>query len=67
MPKYSDRESRIAVDVEPLSEGCRLVLTQQPAPASAEEAERYRAGWATILEGLARRLGEEEAKEGEEP
>jgi two-component system cell cycle response regulator DivK len=65
--KYSQRTSRIAVDVEPLSEGCRLVLTQQPAPASAEEAERYRGGWATILEGLAMRLGEEAVQEGEEP
>ena len=56
--KYSDRTSRIAVDVEPLSEGCRLVLTQEPAPISADEAEKYRRGWATVLEGLGASLGE---------
>ncbi len=56
--KYSDRASRIAVDVEPLSEGCRLVLIQEPAPASADEAEKYRRGWAAVLEGLAASLGE---------
>jgi uncharacterized protein YndB with AHSA1/START domain len=58
VPKYSDRSSRVAVDVEPLSEGCRLVLAQEPAPASADEAEKYRRGWAAVLEGLAASLGE---------
>jgi two-component system cell cycle response regulator DivK len=65
--KYPDRTSRIAVDVEPLSEGCRLVLGQEPAPASAEEAERYRGGWASVLDGLASHLDGGAGQEGEEP
>ena len=56
VPKHSDGTSRIAVDVEPLSEGCRLVLTQEPAPGSAEEADRYRDGWAAILDALGEHL-----------
>jgi hypothetical protein len=34
------------------------VLTQEPAPASADEADQYRRGWAAVLEGLAASLGE---------
>jgi two-component system cell cycle response regulator DivK len=58
VPRYSDRTSRIAVDIEPLADGARLVLTQEPAPDSAEEAGKYRHGWATVLDGLAAALGE---------
>ena len=54
VPKYSERSSRVAIDLAPESEGCRLVL--DAGEESAEDAEKYRKGWSTILEGLAAEL-----------
>jgi two-component system cell cycle response regulator DivK len=56
VPKFSDEENRISVDLSPDKDGCRLVL--QGAEAPADEVEKYREGWSMILDGLAARLGE---------
>ncbi|NEX92528.1 SRPBCC domain-containing protein [Caulobacter sp. 17J65-9] len=48
----------MSVEITPRDGGCELNLVQEMAPAFAEYAERTRAGWAKILEGLARALGE---------
>ncbi|HEY5723086.1 MAG TPA: SRPBCC domain-containing protein [Allosphingosinicella sp.] len=56
VPKYSDDSSRIAIDIAPEGETCRLVLDageEEPA-----EAEKYRRGWSTVLDNLAAELGE---------
>ena len=56
VPKYSDDSSRIAIDIAPEGEACRLVLDageEEPA-----EAEKYRHGWSTVLDNLAAELGE---------
>jgi hypothetical protein len=62
VPKFSEQESRVAVDLTPDGEGCELVLIAGEAPA--DDAAKFEAGWSTILEGLAVRLGE--GKEEEE-
>jgi two-component system cell cycle response regulator DivK len=56
VPRYSDDEARIAVEIAGAEEGARLKLTQRPAPASPEDAEQYRQGWGAVLDGLARAL-----------
>jgi two-component system cell cycle response regulator DivK len=61
VPKFSDDSSRVAIDFAPEDEGCRLVL--DAGEEAAEDAEKYRKGWSTILEGLAVEVGER--KEGE--
>ncbi|MBC6982696.1 SRPBCC domain-containing protein [Caulobacter sp. 17J80-11] len=56
--KYSENFDRVIVEIAPREAGCELTLVQEMAPEFAEYAERTRAGWAKILEGLARALGE---------
>ena len=58
VPKYSDDSSRVAIDLAPEGEACRLVL--EADEETAEDAEKYRKGWSTILEGLAAELGGKE-------
>ncbi|WP_165248232.1 SRPBCC family protein [Paludisphaera soli] len=55
VPKYSQQEDRLIVEIVPLETGCELTLTHERlAPAYHEQA---RAGWGMILDGLATRLG----------
>jgi uncharacterized protein YndB with AHSA1/START domain len=49
----------VTIEIHPLERGCELTLTHGLKPQYAEFAEKTRAGWASILEGLARTLGEE--------
>jgi two-component system cell cycle response regulator DivK len=56
VPRYSDDIARISVDIESAEGGARLRLTQRPGPASPEDAEQFRQGWAVVLDGLARAL-----------
>jgi uncharacterized protein YndB with AHSA1/START domain len=55
VPRYSDDEARISVEIEArgAEDGARLKLTQRPGPASPEDAEQYRQGWSAVLDGLA--------------
>ena len=63
VPKYSPDSSRVAIDFGGDGNGCFLTL--DAGEEAADDADKYRRGWATILEGLARQLGEE-AKEEQE-
>jgi two-component system cell cycle response regulator DivK len=59
VPKYSENEARVEVEIAAEGEGaCTLSLTQAVAPAWADEADRIREGWGSILAALAARLGE---------
>lgn len=49
---------RVVVEITPLETGCALTLTHEMHPEWAEYAGRTERGWAMILDGLARTLGE---------
>jgi uncharacterized protein YndB with AHSA1/START domain len=49
---------RVTIDIVPLESGCELTLTHEMKPEWAEYADRTEQGWAGIIEGLARVLGE---------
>lgn len=53
VPKYSEQEDCIAIDIVPTSGGCNLVLTHELSP---EWREQTRQGWETLLETLANQL-----------
>jgi two-component system cell cycle response regulator DivK len=59
VPKYSQDMSRVAIDLAPAAAagGCDLIL--DAGEETAEDAAKYRKGWSTVLDGLARQLGEE--------
>lgn len=61
VPKYSSASSRVEVDFGGDGEGC--LLTLDAGEATTEDAEKYRRGWGTILDGLTRHLGEEAKEE----
>ena len=50
--------SSVAIDIAPADgdQGCELSL--DAGEQTAEDAAKYRKGWATVLDGLARELGE---------
>jgi uncharacterized protein YndB with AHSA1/START domain len=50
--------SRVTIDISPDGAGSLLTLTQLIAPEWASKSLAFRAGWAGILEGLARETGE---------
>lgn len=54
----AEAPSRVDVDFEARDGGCLVSLTHALDPRWAAFEERVRAGWAGILEGLARALGE---------
>jgi two-component system cell cycle response regulator DivK len=63
VPKYSENEERVRIEITPLPEGCELVLAQTVSPGAPASPERIAQGWETILAALANRLerqGEEE-------
>lgn len=45
--------TRVTVEVAPQGAGCRLTLSHEIADKWADYADRTRAGWTRILEGLA--------------
>jgi len=54
VPKYSQQEDRITVEIVPLGEGCELTLTHENLDAEYED--RTRAGWTKVLDALATSL-----------
>ena len=50
VPAFSPEMSRVAIEIVPEQEGCRLTLTHEGV--LPEFAERSREGWAGILAGL---------------
>jgi uncharacterized protein YndB with AHSA1/START domain len=60
VPKYSQDEDRICIEIKPLGSGCELTLTHELRPAMADVLGRAEAGWRGILEILAEQLPPEE-------
>lgn len=58
MPKFTEDRDRIVIDIEAVEDGCELVLTHAMAAEWAAYAERTEQGWARMLDGLAKSLGE---------
>jgi two-component system cell cycle response regulator DivK len=56
VPKFSEGESRVAIDLTPAGEGCDLVLDAGEAPAP--DAAKFAQGWTKVLDALAAHLGE---------
>jgi uncharacterized protein YndB with AHSA1/START domain len=56
VPKYSNVSTRVAIDIKPLASGCELALTHEGV--MPDYIERTENGWTTLLEALARELGE---------
>ena len=57
VPKYSDKMTRVAIDLKPLPTGCELTLTHEGV--LPEWLESGREGWGKILDGLAAHLAED--------
>lgn len=60
VPKYSQAEDRIQIEIRPLRSGCELTLTHEMQPDMTEVRGRAEAGWRGILEILAEQLFPEE-------
>lgn len=57
--KHSADADRVQIDIVPLETGgCELTLTHEMKPEWAAYAARTQEGWTTIVDGLARVLGE---------
>jgi uncharacterized protein YndB with AHSA1/START domain len=53
VPKYSQQEDRVTIEIEPLAQGCELTLTTETPDEWAEDTAR---GWSMILDVLDARL-----------
>lgn len=56
--KYSDALDRISIDLRPRGNGCELTLSHTMSAAHAGIQTKVEEGWSTVLEGLAKTLGE---------
>jgi uncharacterized protein YndB with AHSA1/START domain len=65
VPKYSDEESRVTIEIEPHASGCTLTLTQEMPASVADRGARTREGWQRIFERLEKRLSSAEESCGE--
>lgn len=54
VPKYSQENTRVTVDIVPVGSGCELTLTHEGV--LPDYASRTENGWTGILEGLAETL-----------
>jgi two-component system cell cycle response regulator DivK len=61
VPKYSPDISRVAIEIEPNSDGCRLVLVA--GEANSGDRAKFEQGWSMILDGLAAELAKDDRKE----
>jgi uncharacterized protein YndB with AHSA1/START domain len=52
-------QSRVTIDVRPLTSGCEVSLAHAMDPRWADFADRVRSGWTTMLDALARTLSAE--------
>lgn len=53
---HADDESRVIIDIAPLTHGCELTLTHEMSSKWADFVERSRAGWAKMIAALAATL-----------
>jgi uncharacterized protein YndB with AHSA1/START domain len=58
VPQFSRETTRVTVMIDPRDGGCELALTHDGV--LADYAERTAAGWNTMLDGLARTLGDDD-------
>ncbi|MCG6114259.1 MAG: SRPBCC domain-containing protein [Mesorhizobium sp.] len=57
VPQFSPDYDRVTIEIVRLDKGCELTLTNEMAPAMAEEwVERTLEGWTKMLAGLSDRL-----------
>ena len=49
-------DSQVMIEIVPAADGCALTLTHALDPAWADDADRTRAGWTTMLEALSKVL-----------
>ena len=63
VPKYSDNEERVEIDIVPAEGGSDLSLTQTVSPGAAADPERIQRGWETVLAALAVNI-ESEGEDG---
>jgi two-component system cell cycle response regulator DivK len=66
VPKFSGSTERVTVEIAPAESGAELTLSQTLPAHATDMAERIARGWATVLEGLARELGEADHREEED-
>ena len=57
-PAEEGEWTRVSIDIAATGSGCRLTLTHEMDPEWAAYEEQTRKGWTTILDSLARALGE---------
>ena len=57
VPKFSDKMTRVTIDLKPSPTGCELTLTHEGV--LPEWLESGREGWGKILDGLAAHLAED--------
>jgi len=58
MPKFTEDRDRITIEIAALGDGCELTLTHPMAAEWAAYVEQTEQGWARMLDGLAKSLGE---------
>jgi uncharacterized protein YndB with AHSA1/START domain len=56
VPKFSDKLTRVCIDLKPLPTGCELTLTHEGV--LPEYRDRTQQGWNKLLDGLARCLSD---------
>ncbi len=54
----SEEESVVTIEIEPTQTGCELTVTHDMDAKWSEYADRTQAGWTTMLNTLAKMLGE---------
>ncbi len=54
--EHDHNADRVQIDIEPLGDGSRLILTHEMCAEWADYAEKNRKGWANVVEGLDREL-----------
>jgi uncharacterized protein YndB with AHSA1/START domain len=55
VPKYSQEQSQVRVDIVPMESGCELTLTHENV--LPDYRDRTESGWGRLLSGLAATLG----------
>jgi uncharacterized protein YndB with AHSA1/START domain len=61
VPKYSEHEDQITIEIKPREHGCELTLTQELRPEFRAMEEKAKEGWSGILDLL------EEVEPGDDP
>lgn len=57
--KYGQDVDRVSIEITPLGSGCSLTLTHETRADVPDVTSLAEQGWTTVLDGLAKTLGEE--------